>query len=268
MPIDRRKFLRAAGTAATLGLLGPVSSVARAGAAPMTIKAIAFDAFPIFDPRPVFRLAAQLFPERGAELADAWRTRQFEYQWLRALSGSYADFRQATEDALVFSAELLQLDLSDEKRVALVNAYFQLNVWPDVLPALASMRSAGLRLAFLSNATPQILRAGIRNAAMENLFEHVLSTDEIRTFKPDRHAYQMAVDAFELDVREILFVAFAGWDAAGAKWFGYPTFWLNRLGLPGEQLGVTPDAEGATMAELVDYLGVADVPENGRHERA
>jgi 2-haloacid dehalogenase len=64
-----------------------------------TIQAIAFDAFPIFDPRPVFALAEQLFPGKGVDLSNAWRTRQFEYQWLRALAGQYADFWRATEDA-------------------------------------------------------------------------------------------------------------------------------------------------------------------------
>jgi 2-haloacid dehalogenase len=34
----------------------------------------------------------------------------------------------------------------------------------------------------------------------------------------------MEIDAFTLKREEILFAAFAGWDAAGAKWFGYPTF--------------------------------------------
>jgi 2-haloacid dehalogenase len=49
-------------------------------------------AFPIFDPRPVFVLAEQLFPGRGVELSNALHARQFEFQWFRALSGRYADF--------------------------------------------------------------------------------------------------------------------------------------------------------------------------------
>src|SRR5258708_25553958 len=55
-------------------------------------KAIAFDGFPIIDPRPVALRAESLFPGRGARLMEAWRTRQFEYTWLRTLSGRYAVF--------------------------------------------------------------------------------------------------------------------------------------------------------------------------------
>jgi len=99
-----------------------------------------------------------------------------------------------------------------------------------------------------------MLEVGIENAGLEGVFEHVLSTDQIRAYKPDPRAYQMAIDAFKLKRKEILFAAFAGWDAAGAKWFGYPTFWVNRLNLPGEELGVTPDATGQDLTDLVSFV--------------
>ncbi len=221
------------------------------------IKGIAFDAFPIFDPRPVFALAEQLFPGKGAELSNAWRTRQFEYQWLRALSNHYADFWQATEDALVFSCEMLKLDLTPDKRKQLMDAYLELKAWPDAVPALQALKSAGFRLAFLSNATPKILDACIKNSGLVGVVEHVLSTDKIKTYKPDPRAYQMAIDEFNLKREEILFVPFAGWDAAGAKSFGYTTFWVNRLNLPVEQLGVVPDAIGRNLVDLVNFANAA-----------
>ena len=102
--LNRREFMSlvSAGVAANL-ITGKASASTNRQAAS---RAVVFDAFPIFDPRPVFARVEELFPGRGSELSNAWRTRQFEYQWLRALSGQYADFRQATEDALIFSAKL------------------------------------------------------------------------------------------------------------------------------------------------------------------
>jgi 2-haloacid dehalogenase len=222
MPLDRREFLHlAAGGVVAGALLSPLR--AQAATQPQ-FKDIAFDAFPIFDPRPVFGLAETLFPGKGTDLSNAWRTRQFEYQWLRALSGQYADFWQTTEDGLVFAAKLLQLELTPEKRAQLMHAYLGLKAWPDVPSALSALKEAGIRLAFLSNMTTKMLDAGIKNAGLDGVFEHVLSTDQIRAYKPDPQAYQMAIDAFKLKREEIIFAAFAGWDAAGAKWFGYPTF--------------------------------------------
>jgi 2-haloacid dehalogenase len=105
MLLRRREFLQlAAGGVVASTLLSPLG--AQAATQPQ-FKAIAFDAFPIFDPRPVFGLAETLFPGKGTDLSNAWRTRQFEYQWLRALLGRYADFWQTTEDGLVFAAKLL-----------------------------------------------------------------------------------------------------------------------------------------------------------------
>ena len=61
-------------------------------------------------------------------------------------------------------------------------------------------------------------------------------------------------DAFNLKREEILFVPFAGWDAAGAKAFGYPTFWVNRRNLPMEKLGTVPDSTGKNLTDLVDFV--------------
>jgi len=254
MMLRRREFLAlATGSVAFAPLIrGTISqaSVAR------RVKALAFDAFAIFDPRPVSLLVEQLFPGHGAELSNAWRIRQFEYQWLRALGGRYADFRRTTEDALVFAANQLRLDLTRGKREHLMQAYSELTAWPDVRPALQFLRRAGIRLGFLSNATTEILDAGIRNSELEGIFEQVLSVDRLRTFKPHPRAYQAAIDAFGLPSQHIGYVAFAGWDAAGAKWFGYPTFWINRLNLPVEELGAPPDAIGSDLDDLVHFVGV------------
>ena len=252
MPLNRREFLRlTAGGVVVSTLLSPLGALATTQS---QFKAVAFDAFPIFDPRPVFDFPETLFPGKGAELSNAWRTRQFEYQWLRALAGRYADFWQTTEDGLVFAAKLLQLELTPEKRKRLMRTYLRLKAWPEVSSALRSLQSAGVRLAFLSNMTAKMLEVGIKNSGLEGVFEHVLSTDQIRAYKPDPRAYQMAIDAFKLKREEILYAAFAGWDAAGAKWFGYPTFWVNRLNLPVEELGVPPDAMGRDLTDLMSFV--------------
>jgi 2-haloacid dehalogenase len=216
MPFNRREFLHLTAEGVVVSaLLSPLRALA---ATQSQFKAVAFDAFPIFDPRPVFGLAETLFPGKGTELSNAWRTRQFEYQWLRALAGCYADFWQTTEDGLIFAAKLLKLELTPEKRAQLMQAYLGLKVWPEVPSALRSLQDAGVRLAFLSNMTAKM------NTGLEGVFEHVLSTDQIRAYKPDPRAYQMAIDAFKLKRKEILFAAFAGWDAAGPSGLGTQRF--------------------------------------------
>lgn len=258
--MNRRKFIStvAAGTGTAMVLNIPtVGSVTKgeAKAAKNTrINAIAFDAFPVFDPRPIFKLAASLFPQKGVELGNVWRTRQFEYTWLRTAGHHYKDFWKVTEDALVFAAKSLDLELTASKRKQLMEAYLHIQAWPDVKPALEELKNAGIKLAFLSNMTPAMLKAGIDNSGLDGFFDHILSTDMARTYKPDPRAYQLGPDALNLSKEEIVFAAFAGWDAAGAKWFGYPTFWLNRLNFPTEEMNVFADAGGSNMDDLVQYV--------------
>jgi 2-haloacid dehalogenase len=200
-------------------LEGAAASVMSASAIPITpngrIKAVLFDAFPIFDPRPVFANVLERFPERGAELNNLWRTRQFEYTWLRSMSHRYRDFHDITEDALVFAAKSLKIDITTRQRKEIMEGYLHLNAWDDVTKAIDSLRATNIRVGFLSNFTPAMLHAAISNSKLEGVFEHVLSTDAAKTYKPDPRAYQMGLDALRLKRDEILFAAYAGWDAFG-----------------------------------------------------
>lgn len=248
---NRRAFLRLAGAAGGI-LAAAHGRLTAAGSS--ELKALAIDGLAIFDARPIFALGEQLFPGRGAELGSAWRTRQFEYTWLRTLMGRYVDFRQITEEALVYAGNQLKLDLTAEKRQQLMRGFTTIRAWPDVLPALERLRAEGIRLALLSNFTQAMLDSASINSGLAHLLEPHLSTDRVKAYKPDPRAYQMAEAAFGLPREQIGFVAFGGWDAAGAKSFGYPTFWVNRSMQPAEELGVAADAAGTTLADLPRFV--------------
>ncbi len=140
MELTRRQFLdrTLAVAAGAVIAAGPKSA-----AAASPFKAVAFDAFPIFDPRSIDSVAEAVFPGKGAALAAAWRSRQFEYQWLRALSGNYADFWKTTDDALTFACESVHVDLDASKRDRLMNAYVSLKAWPDVTAGAGRVEKRG-----------------------------------------------------------------------------------------------------------------------------
>jgi 2-haloacid dehalogenase len=248
--LKRRDFLS---TSAASGLALQTFASEAAGSPPK-IQAVAFDGFAILDPRPVFDLVDQIYPERGADLSNLWRSRQFEYMWLRTLSRQYSDFWQVTGDALVFATKALNVDFTPQKHSRLMEAYLKLRCWPEVPAALRALRGTGTRLALLSNLTAEILQAGIRNSELEGLFDQVLSTDLVRAYKPDPRAYRMGLHALGLDSGQILFAAYAGWDAAGAKAFGYPVYWVNRQRQPAEELGVRPDGTGSSLDDLEAWV--------------
>jgi 2-haloacid dehalogenase len=117
--MNRRNFL-AASTGSVLEAPAVPASQGRAPAS-KPIKVVLFDAFPLFDPRSVVPVAEHLYPENAALLLQVWRTRQFEYQWLRALGDRYVDFLEATDDSLTIAARQAGLDLSSEGRKELRN---------------------------------------------------------------------------------------------------------------------------------------------------
>jgi 2-haloacid dehalogenase len=252
LPLNRRRFVNFTAASAVASFTTPART-AVAKSEPR-VKAIAFDGLVVFDLRPIVALAEQLFPGRGTEVINAWRSRQFEYTWLRTLTGNYANFWQVTGDALTFAAKLLDLDLTQEKHDRLMEAFLRLKAWPDVLPTLTAFKDARVRMAFLSDFSAEMLDANIRSAGLDGLFGDHLSTDRVRAFKPDPRAYQMGIESFKLKREEIVFAAFGGWDAAGAKRFGYPTFWCNRLKLPIEELGAVPDSIGPSTVELAAFV--------------
>ena len=211
------------------------------------IKAVAFDGFAVFDPRPVFALTEKLFPGKGKEIAETWRVKQFEYSWLRQSANQYRNFLDITADALVFAARKAQVNLSEGDKTLLVNAWLSLELWPDVLPTLELLKKKGLRMGFLSNMTRPMLDSCIQHNKLDEYFNIVLSTDQLKTYKPSPRSYQMGPDAFDLKKSEILFIAFASWDAAGAKWFGYPTYWVNRMDVTPEELHASADKSGKTL---------------------
>jgi 2-haloacid dehalogenase len=182
--LNRREFLHlTTGTlAAALG-----SASLGSGNPARSIRAIAFDALAIYDPRPVFAQAESLYPGKGAELCAIWRTGQFEYTWLPTASKHYADFWQVTEEALVFALKSLKLDLDVGTRTRLMKAYLALKPWPDVPPVLAALKESGIRLALLSNFTPLMLESVVKSSMQERLFEHLLSTVQESDRSPSAH---------------------------------------------------------------------------------
>lgn len=248
--MSRRAFIAATCATATAPLL------ARASASP--VRAIAFDGFPIFDPRSVARAVQGAFPEQGQELASGWSSKLFGYTWLVTAARQYEDFETLAARALRFTVASRGLPLSNSIEQELVGAYSRLDVWPDVKPALEKLRIQGTRLAFLSNLSETMLDKNMLHAGIADYFERPLSTDRVQRFKPAPEAYAMALSAFGLRRDQIGFAAFGGWDAAGATWFGYRTAWINRLNVTAEDLSASPAIVASGIDGVLQLAGIRD----------
>jgi len=218
------------------------------------IKACVFDAYgTLFDVHSAVGKHRDRLGEKADQVSVLWRTKQLEYTWLRSLMKQHADFWKVTLDALDFSFDMLGIADSD-LRDDLINAYLSLEAYPEVPEVLSVLKKRGFGLAILSNGTPAMLDAAIKNSGIENLIDANLSIEDVGIFKPDPKVYQLAVDKLSVQPEEIIFQSSNAWDAAGASAFGFNVAWVNRFGQSKERLPGKPDFEIKTLMRLPDLI--------------
>ena len=218
-----------------------------------SLKCLVFDAYgTVFDVHSIVTALDRRFPGQGSEVSKAWRTRQLEYTWLRSLMNRYEDFWKITESALVATCNAMSLALDPQARAELMEAYLSLKPFPEVKQTLGALSK--IPKAILSNGNPKMLEDVVRNATLEGAFSHLISIDEVKNYKPSPAAYQLAVKKMCTDAESIGFVSSNFFDVAGAKVFGFTTYWINRSDSPREELGVTPDAVLKSLDDLVGLV--------------
>jgi 2-haloacid dehalogenase len=218
------------------------------------IEACVFDAYgTLFDVNSAARAAQNSLGEKWQPLAELWRSKQLQYTWLRGLSGHHADFWQVTGDALDFALSTLHLD-DPPLRARLMNLYLALDAYPEVPDTLKRLKAAGMRLAILSNGTPTMLAAAAASAGIGEVFDAILSVEEVKVYKPHPSVYGLACERLSVAAAGVCFVSSNGWDAYSAKAFGFHTLWCNRFGQAPERIPETPDAQITTLAEVPDIV--------------
>ena len=214
----------------------------------MSPEALVFDAYgTLYDVHSVLQRCDSFFAGKGAELSRLWRAKQLEYTGQRSLMQRYAPFSTITREALAYSCEVLDLDLTAERMEALMAEYAMLSTYPDVPDALKSF--SGRKLAILSNGSPDMLEPLVEGSGLR--FDAVISVDELQVFKPAPQVYNLAVSKLNVPKERIAFVSSNCWDALGAKSFGFSVFWINRAGAPLDRLGFKPEKIVKSLNEVL-----------------
>ena len=227
------------------------------------IRLVVFDAYgTLFDVYSVSAMAETLFPGHGNALSVLWRDKQIEYSRLVTMSdplnplGSrhYQSFWDLTRLGLQYACQKLGLELTPPKQKQLMDQYAQLKPFEENKDVLQHLQAIGMRCAILSNGSPDMLAKAVSSAEMTGLIDKVLSVDEVRQFKTSPQSYGLVTHHYPMDVREVLFVSSNSWDALGATWYGFKSFWVNRQSLPFETLGPRPTHSGSTLKDILPLL--------------
>lgn len=200
----------------------------------LAVKALFFDVFgTLVDFRTgVARVAEGLLAPHGIALdwgafADAWRGEyQAGMEEIRAGREGYVRLdvvHRRNLDRILPRFALADLD--DGARAELNLAWHRLDAWPDVLPALARLRTR-FWLAPLSNGNIA-LQADL---ARHNDFrwDAILGADLSRDYKPKPRLYLDAAEAFGLTPQDCMMVACHSSDLAAAADLGLKTAHIAR----------------------------------------
>src|ERR1700722_19098281 len=155
------------------------------------------------------------------------KIKQLEYTWLRSLMHRYQDFSVVTRESLVYALRILGLKHDDNMLERIMEKYLHLDLYPDAEAALAGMR--GCKLAILSNGSPAMLDALVRNSGLDRVLDATISIDSQKVFKPAPEAYSLIKAGLGVSPAEVLFVSSNPWDACGAKAFGLNVAWIERV---------------------------------------
>ncbi|MFK4510556.1 haloacid dehalogenase type II [Bradyrhizobium daqingense] len=205
----------------------------------MSIKAVVFDAYgTLYDIQSVAEITEDAFPGYGELITQVWRIKQLEYTWLRSLMRRYQDFAVVTRDSLTYTLRMLGLAYEDDAFERIIDKYLHLDLYPDATAALVALKPR--QLAILSNGSPDMLNALVRNSGLDALLDATISVDDKKIFKPSPEAYELIDEMLGTRPSEVLFVSSNPWDAAGAKSFGLKVAWIER---------VTPEAMALACVE-------------------
>src|SRR3954468_9452745 len=201
---------------------------------------------------------ASTFSDLGlpAELRTAWFAATLRDGFALATAGTAAAFADVAADvlrSLLHGRSDLRVPV-DEAVGAVLAAFQQLDVHPDVAEGMRTLADAGMRLVTLTNGAASVGQGLLERAGLAGLVEAFLSVDEAGRWKPARQAYRLAADRCSVPLDRIALVAVHPWDVDGAQRAGMTGAWINRTGGPYPSVFDVPDVVGADLPDVAAQI--------------
>ena len=217
------------------------------------IKAIIFDAYgTLFDVNSAAEKCKDKIGDKWEGFANYWRTTQLEYSWLRSLMKRHKNFWQVTEDSLDKSMKVYGIDSSMKNE--LLDLYKILSTFKEVPEVLKSIKEKNFKLAILSNGTPSLLDELVKSNNLENIFDDIFSIEEVGVYKPDSKVYDLPINQYQIQKKEVVFLSANTWDVSGGGNYGYNSIWVNRNNNTFDHLDYVPKHQIEDLSKLLDII--------------
>lgn len=179
-----------------------------------------------------------------------WFAQMLQSAFVSTITGHYRQFGDIGSSALELLATRHQVMLTEEDRARILQGMQHLPAHTDVVEGLEMLRQAGFRLVTLTNSTASVGRKQIRNAGLQEYFEHLFSADTSQRLKPAPEPYRMVAQTLGVQVSELRLIAVHAWDVAGAMVAGCAAAFVARPGFFLDPLFTRPDITGADLREV------------------
>jgi len=190
---------------------------------------LAFDVYgTLIDTHGVVYALRDVVGESAGAFSDTWRAKQLEYSFRRGLMRRYENFTVVTSQALDYCCEFYKVSLTDEQKGALLDVYRTLPAFDDVEDGLQSCAAAGCRLYAFSNGAAAAVETLLAAAGIREHFLDVVSTDEIRSFKPDPAVYAHFLQRAGVSGGDAWMISSNPFDVIGALSAGMQAAWIRR----------------------------------------
>lgn len=190
---------------------------------------LAFDVYgTLIDTSGVFDLLQKKIGDKTSDFMEIWRSKQLEYSFRRGLMQKYADFSLCTLNALEFACLKLNCDLSEAAKNELMQQYTVLPAFSDVKESLVKLKAANCRLFAFSNGSANAVKNLLQNAGIINLFEGVVSVEDVETFKPNPAVYNYFLQKTNTDKADAWLISGNPFDVIGSIAAGFRSVWVQR----------------------------------------
>lgn len=141
---------------------------------------------------------------------------------------NYVHFGLCTSYALDYTCRAFELDISRKQKNELLAGYKVLPPFPDVEESLPGLKQQGFKLFAFSNGKPEDVANLLENSGISSYFEDVVSTDEIKSFKPNPAVYAHFLRRTEATGNEAWLISGNPFDVIGAISAGMRGAWVKR----------------------------------------
>ena len=217
------------------------------------VKAVIFDAYgTLFDVNSAAEKCKNQIGDKWEGFANYWRTTQLEYTWLRSLMKKHKDFWKVTEDSL--DKSMKAFNVNPNMREELLSLYKKLSTFPEVNEILKNLKDKNLKLAILSNGSPELLNELVNSNNLKEIFDDLFSIEEVKIYKPDNKVYEIPINKYKIKPEEIYFLSSNTWDVSGGGNYGYQSIWVNRNDNIFDNLDYKPKYEIKNLKQLLDII--------------